>query len=281
MVVSVFVLSAVGENNLTVVARVSTPELPEKPAAEVTASITSRELLISETSHHVPDKKKTQYDNSGVLENVPNSDVTRHFSDMRKGRSRFSTQYDPSLPLKTRITHALTHFSSTVYNETDNLMFSPVTFVCRHDVTARTPTHRLTLFTTISNDREKFSVFKTTIALWSGLSLSIKFVLFVAPNTKSKPERNTARLMHEACSRGWDVAIAPSVNHENYPLLRSMFLASYELYDSRWHGYANADILFDQSLLAALSTLEEYADVTQRYRLIVGRRHDVNVITMS
>ena len=279
MVVSVCVLYALDENYLAVVARVSTPELPEKPAAEVTASSTSRELFISEPSHHVPDKKKTQYDNSGVLENVPNSDVTRHFSDMRKGRSRFSTQYDPSLPLKTRITHALTHCSSTVYNETDNLMFSPVTFVCRNDVTA--PPHRLTLFTTISNDREKFSVFKTTIELWSRLSPSIKFVLFVAPNTSSKLERNTARLVHEACSRGWDVAIAPSVNHENYPLLRSMFLASYELYDSRWHGYANADILFDQSLLAALSTLEEYADVTERYSLIVGRRHDVNVIIMS
>ena len=59
MVVSVCVLYALDENYLAVVARVSTPELPEKPAAEVTtASSTSRELFISEPSHHVPDKKK-------------------------------------------------------------------------------------------------------------------------------------------------------------------------------------------------------------------------------
>ena len=73
------------------------------------------------------------------------------------------------------------------------------------------------------------------------------------------------------------MAIASNCNNENYPLMRSMFIAGYSIWDSVWYSYVNGDILFDQSLFDALLLVRQYRSKLKRYTMLVGRRHDVNV----
>lgn len=178
--------------------------------------------------------------------------------------------------LRQKIAKALCKYPSPEYNH-NRTEVEVVTFVC-HNSVKRKKRATLTLFTTVYNNATKLPVFNNTMNHWTHMMPVLQPVLFVTPNV-TLFEENTFYLMERACSLGWDVAIAPNTNDESYPLIRSMFQASYHLYNSKWHGYSNGDILFDQSLFTALDTILNYASLLNNYTLVGGRRYDIEVST--
>ena len=176
--------------------------------------------------------------------------------------------------LKRKIAFALTKWTSPEYNKT-RVEVPDVRFICR---SARDSINDalLTLFTTVHNNVSRLSAFNNTITHWSAMQPALKPVLYVTPNVTDY-QNNTFYLIERACTLNWDVAIAPNTNNESYPLIRSMFMASYQLFDSTWYGYSNGDILFDKSLLDTLQRLQEYSHTLGSKALIAGRRHDFKV----
>ena len=176
--------------------------------------------------------------------------------------------------LKRRIAHALGSWQSPEYRR-ERVDVPDVKMICRSS-TAQPQTATLTLFMTVHNNMSRLAVFNNTITHWTAMMPALQPVLYITPNI-TEFQNNTFYLIERACRLQWHVAIAPNINSEGYPLIRSLFLASYQLFDSQWYGYANADILFDQSLFQTLLRLESYKHVLSPQILLAGRRHDASV----
>ena len=175
--------------------------------------------------------------------------------------------------LRKTIAYVLSKHSCPEY-EKNNTDFPPVSFICRAE--QKQPA-LVTLFTTMYNNPDKLIAFNNTLHLWASLRPSgLKPVLYITPNL-TQFENNTFYLIERACALGWDVAIALNCNNESYPLIRSMFIAGYSIWDSVWYSYVNGDILFDQSLFDALLLVRQYRSSLKRYTILLGRRHDVKV----
>ena len=87
-------------------------------------------------------------------------------------------------------------------------------------------------------------------------------------------------IIRNACENGWDIAIAPLVDEDGYPFLKSMFLSSYNAYThSRWFAYTNDDVLYDASLQVALDKVEkELSGIKSNNSLfLASRRRDIEV----
>lgn len=133
----------------------------------------------------------------------------------------------------------------------------------------------LTLFTTfaghIHTDSEKNLVHNNTLANWSALKPSVNLILF----------SNESYWATVAEHFGWDV-IKPFQDENsgtNPPVLKDMFRATMERYDTLWYGYVNADILFTRELISHLQFFTQKYETTSARLFLTGRRTNVANLT--
>ncbi len=87
-------------------------------------------------------------------------------------------------------------------------------------------------------------------------------------------------LVMVACERGWHVLTAPVCVKNKLPVLSYMFRAAQSVQHSTFYGYANGDIVFDESLI---KTLEYIKTMLKHFKqtLFVGRRTNIKVHVTS
>lgn len=132
----------------------------------------------------------------------------------------------------------------------------------------------LTLVTTFPSldraDKEKSLVYQNTILNWARLKPRINVILFA-----------NGHLSDFAKSKGWDV-IPTKPAYPNFPekppVLKEMFARAKEMYDTKWYGYANADILFTTDLLEHVEKLYENQDSMGKSKMLIGRRTNIENI---
>ena len=160
----------------------------------------------------------------------------------------------------------LTNLSNcTFWNNTTRAILS----VCRGPTTFPNP--QLVLFTTMTDSKSKRHIHENTLTLWPALGAQVRPVLFV-----TRPAQE-AHLVQIACASGFHVYVAPLCDHNHLPVLKAMFNVTQTVYPgAAFYGYANGDILFDESLVHTVSLLELYKTKLPPI-MAVGRRMDVKV----
>ncbi len=136
--------------------------------------------------------------------------------------------------------------------------------------TPLTSNSTLTLFKTLKDVRVRRKIHNTMLRNWASLAPALLPVLFVTPRDDPTWSRRAEEL-------GWKVEEAPRLN-EGVPVLKDMFQVAAHKYPSTYVGFANADNLFGNSLIATLDGLTEqhWSLVHHRKSLIVGRRRNFN-----
>ncbi|KAK2146112.1 hypothetical protein LSH36_631g01006 [Paralvinella palmiformis] len=126
------------------------------------------------------------------------------------------------------------------------------------------------MFTTIRDRECRKTIHSRLIKNWAALSPHLNPVLFV-PFT----EHNNSWIS-TAISNNWKVRILYVLRH-NLPVLTAMFKEIMASTATPFIGYANADILFDTSLITTLRYLSRRINVTNEMILIVGQRRNVDI----
>ena len=128
----------------------------------------------------------------------------------------------------------------------------------------------VTLFTTMHDSMKNHYLYENVIYLHSWLQPKVQPMLFVSsPNIEQ-------RLVKSACALGWHVLTAPTCDRNKLPVLKNMFLAAQQVQKSTFYGYANGDIIFDESLVKTLSHIETIKQYFEQ-ALFVGSRTNVKV----
>lgn len=128
---------------------------------------------------------------------------------------------------------------------------------------SRTENPLLTLVTTVKDWQPRRVIHLNTLRNWKSLPGEVKAILFLC---NADGEEFTIK---HACSLAWDVVLMQHCEH-GIPELKSMMRYARTLYtDSTFIGFANADLLFDETLPNTLKFLDEKLS---HYNLFVGRR---------
>jgi hypothetical protein len=124
----------------------------------------------------------------------------------------------------------------------------------------------ITLMTTFQMSSDKITIYHNTLRIWSLLKPEVRTVVFCSPEDQEA--------INAVKKYGHTVEMVPKT-FNNIPVLRSMFIAAKAKYNSTFYGYANGDILFTESLVKTLRTLNMYKDnIIFKQILVVGRRHN-------
>ena len=132
----------------------------------------------------------------------------------------------------------------------------------------------ITLFTTMHYGKKNINILNNTLRLWSELGPQVKRILFVS---SPHVERHLVKL---ACDSDWEVMTAPLCDRNKLPVLKAMFLAAQQIHNSDYFGFANGDILFDESLLKTLEFVRKNYLKNFKETLFVGRRTNIKVGTV-
>ena len=126
----------------------------------------------------------------------------------------------------------------------------------------------LTLFTSLAHNKDKNTIYSTTIQNWSTFLPKINLILFT----------NDSSIKASVESRGWTVF--PVTHHAagGVPVLKTMFEKARKTYDTPFYGFSNADILFTDKLLeTVVVSLKNYGKDTKM--MITGRRYNIPTLT--
>ena len=128
----------------------------------------------------------------------------------------------------------------------------------------------VTMFTTLRDKECRKEIHNRLIRNWAALRPELDPVLFV-PFT----EYNTS-WPKTAAAHNWTVLMLYSLR-QNLPILTTMFKEVIARSRTPFVGYANADILFDRSLISTLRYLGRTLDLDRELILITGRRRNVKL----
>jgi len=133
----------------------------------------------------------------------------------------------------------------------------------------------VTMFTTIRDRECRKDIHNRLIRNWAALGPDLDPVLFV-PVT----EYNTSSWINTATSNNWTVRVLYALR-SNLPILTAMFKDAIARSRSPFIGYANADILFDRSLILTLCSLNQRLNLANETILIIGRRRNVDIVKID
>ena len=125
----------------------------------------------------------------------------------------------------------------------------------------------LTLFTTLKDLPERRIIHNHTFINWGAFKPYIQPVLYVESDINSQ-------ISHLAKRNGWIVKQAPELR-ENLPVIRTMFKDAIGTFNSDFYGFANADMLFDFSIVSTLQMLKPYVPKLRKGFLISGQRKNI------
>ncbi|XP_061169010.1 uncharacterized protein LOC133178290 [Saccostrea echinata] len=128
----------------------------------------------------------------------------------------------------------------------------------------------LTMFTTWSEDAEKYLCRNTTVVNWSTMKPLITPILFT----------NDTDLIIRVLNKGWNVLPVVKTGI-GIPVLKDMFLAAMKLSKSSFYAFANGDILFTGGLLKTVVAVEKITNVLNNTVLIIGQRTNLPNISMQ
>ena len=131
----------------------------------------------------------------------------------------------------------------------------------------------LVIFTTFKNTQQKYNIHRNTILNWASFVPKVQPILFANLSKNSK-------LKKLALLNGWQVIHLERVNKDGTPYLKDMYHVTGNVFKSKFYGFCNSDIVFNQGLI---STLEGVSNYLTKFNstLIIGRRHNVNVTEHS
>ena len=126
----------------------------------------------------------------------------------------------------------------------------------------------LTLFTTWNNSKENFARRNTTVSNWAQLTPQIIPVLFT----------NDQGLQRNVEQKGWRTL--PVLKSQiGIPVLKNMYLEAMKQFNSTFYAYANGDILFTDTLLTFLMSINKNETLLSNTLLIVGQRTNVKNVS--
>ena len=146
-----------------------------------------------------------------------------------------------------------------------------------HDVTQLCPSSRnmtrtlVTMFTTMKLKDSKTDIYLNTLNIWRQLGPSVRVVMYL------DDEDCNPWMVLLIRDMGWEIRAVPKKHHlVPIPTIRHMFLDVIDSYNSTFYMYANADMLFDESLVNTLHKLETEVDLEQvNHRvLVIGKRRN-------
>lgn len=152
----------------------------------------------------------------------------------------------------------------------------------------------LTIFTTMRDTPDKEEIHNNTIRNWVSLMPFVQPILYI--------EGNASGIHIRARNAGWKLRPVPRLNH-GIPVFKAMYEDALSVMDTPYYAYANADILFDNSLVDTLSSLYESNIIDENFKwtaregsvkpnattaqldkrpatgglLLIGRRTNVNI----
>ena len=120
----------------------------------------------------------------------------------------------------------------------------------------------LVLFTTMQMTPGKEPLYENTLRLWPQLKPAVLPVLLISDLS--------TKWQQKARNYGWDIM---QLKHTfgNLPIIKHMWLNVMEKYNGSFYAYANADVLFDESLVLTLQMLHD-ANFIKKSPFIIGRR---------
>src|SRR6218665_3594149 len=130
----------------------------------------------------------------------------------------------------------------------------------------------LTIFTTIKETGDiphHQLAFNIVMANWPSFAPYVRPVVFLNFTISS--------LADEVRHAGWEVLPLEGTNKAGTPLLKDMYHSIFYRYESVFYGFANADILFDNSLVKTLLEVQSKLKELSNNVLVMGRRTNVNV----
>ena len=127
----------------------------------------------------------------------------------------------------------------------------------------------VTLFTTLRDVKVRERVHNQTLKNWASLAPAVLSVLYLMPNDRAYWTRRATEL-------GWKVEKVPRTR-AGVPVVKDMYNVTSEKYPSPFIGFANADIMFGNSLVQTLVGLTQNNKelVHGGMSLIVGRRRRI------
>ena len=136
----------------------------------------------------------------------------------------------------------------------------------------------LTIFTTFkdskgSNATHHAFAHRLVVANWASFIPQIRPVLFASDLN--------SELSTLAKDSGWDVLPMARVNSHKTPFLKDMYHEIFNRSNSTFYGFANGDLLFDNSLIRTMIVVRENMNSIQNNVLMVGQRTNVVVYNYS
>ena len=120
----------------------------------------------------------------------------------------------------------------------------------------------LVLFTTMQLIKGKEVIYENTLRLWPNLKPAVLPVLIVT--------NLSAEWQKKAKDYGWEM-FESKHTFGSLPVIRHMWLDMIDKYQGTFYGYANADVLFDESLVLTLQMLLD-KNIIKKDPFVIGRR---------
>lgn len=121
----------------------------------------------------------------------------------------------------------------------------------------------LLLFTTFHPTLPKSHIFENTLRNWALLRPIVQPVMFYDTDLNRKWKERLKSL-------GWGLVPIPKPNAYDLPVLRFLFETAIDMYPAHYYGYANGDVLFDESLVLTLHALYQHPVIEDFF--LIGRR---------
>ncbi|XP_033757989.1 uncharacterized protein LOC117340335 [Pecten maximus] len=125
----------------------------------------------------------------------------------------------------------------------------------------------LTLFTTWNPSMQKPVVYHNALRNWASLSRSVTTLVY----------SNDSEVENIAKKHNWQVQKIDRTACFGTPVLRTMFQEVIGRARSKFYGYANADLVFNDGLVKTLEAVANNPEFSKGPLLIVGKRVDVNI----
>ncbi|KAL3860511.1 hypothetical protein ACJMK2_010648 [Sinanodonta woodiana] len=139
----------------------------------------------------------------------------------------------------------------------------------------------LTLFTSWSDEEDKYQVHNLTTLNWLSLRPFVLPIVFT----------NETALANVCKSAGWVVLPLRVTAADGVPVLKYMYIDAMRKFESTFYAYANSDILFTDTLVDTLIEILQNNLTSQNFiqdnstskhhTLIIGRRTNVNNVTFN
>ena len=126
------------------------------------------------------------------------------------------------------------------------------------------------IFTTFKNKQSRLLIQRNTLLNWAQFIPLVQPVLFLSQSTEPTYREMAERL-------GWHVYSVPKANRYGTPFIYDMVMTILNgTYNATFYGFANGDILFDNSLISTLTAVSSARTFASPI-MITGRRTNVKL----